>query len=63
MLTLKSQQLRVDYYDWTGSQGPLLTEEWEVQNGHLHGKSINRGDANLPDKLTVIGDLKRAIGK
>jgi hypothetical protein len=63
MLTLKSQQLRVDYYDWRTGQGPLLTEQWEVQNGQLHGISITRGDDNLDSKLTVPGDLNHAIGK
>jgi len=65
MLTFKANQLQVDYYDWTVGQGPLLSENWKVENGQLQGISITRGDTNLPDgnQLTVAPDLDRAIGK
>jgi hypothetical protein len=65
MLTFKANQLQVDYYDWTVGQGPLLTENWKVENGQLQGISITRGDTNFPDghQLTVGPDLNRAIGK
>lgn len=65
MLTFKGNELQVDYYDWTASQGPLLTENWKVVNGQLQGISITRGDTNFPEghQLTVGPDLNRAIGK
>jgi hypothetical protein len=65
MLTFKGNQLQVDYYDWTAGQGPLLTENWKVENAQLQGISINRGDTNFPEghQLTVGPNLNRAIGK
>lgn len=54
-LLFQGNRLSVEYRDVQNN--PLLSEQWEVTNGRLAGKSIQLGEPGL----TVVADLRRAI--